>query len=174
MKVLFLDVDGVLNCVEDWIEEDVLGHPFNKGCNQINRTKLALLQRVVNETGCKIVLSSTWRKFFELPVFHAMLKDRGFVSEADVFIGKTPEKFSNSVRGVEIRMWLENHPEVTTYAIVDDDNDMLEVQTPYFVRTDNSRGMSYKDAVAIIAILNGGKERESDDPPKCNRLHLSD
>lgn len=56
VKILFLDVDGVLNTFNDWntlsIDMDI---------RRINRTLVDRLLGVVEQTACKIVLSSTWR-----------------------------------------------------------------------------------------------------------------
>ena len=49
MKVLFLDVDGVLN-------------RCGKSAQGLEEDKVALLKQIVAATGCRIVLSSTWRK----------------------------------------------------------------------------------------------------------------
>lgn len=48
-KVLFLDVDGVLNNYR------------TGGIFTVTKSKLRLLQQIVDRTGCKIILSSTWR-----------------------------------------------------------------------------------------------------------------
>lgn len=106
MKVLFLDVDGVLNYREWFRIHGREDYPLDPVC-------IELVQRIIKETGCKIVLSSTWRNH------------EGSVQELKKYfeiIDKTPH-FS-SFRGDEIKAWLEKHPEVTKYAILDDDNDM--------------------------------------------------
>ena len=50
MKVIFLDVDGVLNSAQD-------GYSIRLKTD----SHLKLLQYIVKETGAKIVLSSSWR-----------------------------------------------------------------------------------------------------------------
>lgn len=52
MKVIFLDIDGVLNSHE-WDTETM--------CGQIHKDKVALLNGVLRVTEAKIVLSSAWR-----------------------------------------------------------------------------------------------------------------
>lgn len=72
MKVLFLDVDGVLNSRT---------HPafgFHKeapGLMGMAPEHGAILQEVLNSTGAKIVISSTWRKYWSLQVIKKMLKE---------------------------------------------------------------------------------------------------
>lgn len=51
MKVLFLDIDGVLNCHD--------ARP-NGYCG-IHPGKVRLLDQIVERTGCRIVLASAWR-----------------------------------------------------------------------------------------------------------------
>ena len=51
MKLIFLDVDGVLNSAE-WLET-------NQG--EIDPAKVRLLKQMIDATGAKVVLSSTWR-----------------------------------------------------------------------------------------------------------------
>ena len=53
MKVIFLDVDGVLNTSKT--NSDIL---------DIDSFRLEYLKAIIDETGAKIVLSSSWVKFF--------------------------------------------------------------------------------------------------------------
>ena len=59
-KVLFLDVDGVLNC---WSTKDRCGSYIG-----IDDTKVALLKEIIDATGASIVLVSTWKdRWFKEP-----------------------------------------------------------------------------------------------------------
>lgn len=136
MKVLFLDVDGVLN--------------WNKTVAYlgINAKMVKRLRRVLNATGAYVVLSSTWRK---LPHSYA-----AFIRKTGIRpISKTPVS-PLGIRGREIQQWLSEHPEVTAYAIVDDDGDMLPEQAPFFVQTSNETGLTDEHADMLIAVLNDG------------------
>ena len=53
MKVIFLDIDGVLNCSKTRNPRKL---PY-----VVDKRLLALLKRMLKRTGAKIVLSSTWR-----------------------------------------------------------------------------------------------------------------
>ena len=60
MKVIFLDIDGVLN-TKDYRENpdvDYFEHP-------ISEIHMCLLEYLVKTTGAKIVLSSTWREYWK-------------------------------------------------------------------------------------------------------------
>ena len=50
-------------------------------------------------------------------------------------------------RGHEIQYWLDIHPEVTNYVILDDDNDFLDTQQKYFIQT--SQNIDHSDCVDI-------------------------
>lgn len=138
MKILFLDVDGVLNMHS------------SGGLYALNRKRLKLLEQIVNETGCEIVVSSTWRK---LP--HTRKKLIFVLSYRGIKIldWTTTNYFKErQIRGDEIQLWLDNHT-VSRYCIVDDDSDMLESQKPYFVKTDGNKGLTEETVGSIIKIL---------------------
>lgn len=66
-------------------------------------------------------------------------------------IDRTPV-FSLGPRGAEIKHWLQNNA-CSCYAIVDDDNDMLPEQSPYFVCTDGHEGLSFQDYSRLCALF---------------------
>lgn len=116
--------------------------------SEFNPESCKILNRIIEETGCEIVLSSSWRldgenrlnslfKHFDLPKIYST----------------TP--CLNTARGIEINAWLAAHPEVTKYVIVDDDSDMEKHQLPYFVKTNPyESGLDNEIAEKIIKILN--------------------
>jgi len=126
MKLIFLDIDGVLNTVDDFFETSYYGHEHNKGNEVISRTKLALLDSIIEDTGAKIVISSTWRLHFRNSQIHEMFKARGFKAPRTTIIGKTndcrigitsgPEYF----RSREISEFLKERDDVESYVILDD------------------------------------------------------
>lgn len=65
MKVIFLDIDGVLNTAEtyDRIEEEYQKTGIKK--IEIDEFRLKYLKRIIDETGAYVVLSSSWIKYFE-------------------------------------------------------------------------------------------------------------
>ena len=138
MKVLFLDVDGVLNTYG------------SGGLYTLTRSKLRRLQTVVESTGCDIVLSSTWRKdWVALRKLKRKLHYRGI----KILDSTTKSYFKErQVRGDEIQLWLDNHT-VERYAIVDDDSDMLDSQKPYFVQTNGEVGLTDLHVDRLIELL---------------------
>ena len=63
MKVIFLDIDGVLNTSQTFI--GIHNEYIEKGIRriEIDLNRLKLLKRIVDQTGAVIVLSSSWKNF---------------------------------------------------------------------------------------------------------------
>jgi hypothetical protein len=96
----------------------------------------------------KVVISSTWRRSFDTRAFKALFN--AIDLPGDRIVGHTPMRgFSDGVRGHEIQLYLDEHPEVTGFVIVDDTNDMVHL-TPHFVHTNFQYGLTDKDADDII------------------------
>lgn len=144
-SVLFLDVDGVLN-------------RCGKSNQGLMTDKCDLLAHICRRTGCKVVVSSTWRRYPHLmesrllPMFRA----RGIEC-----VGQTPmmEKpspgghvYVATARHEEITAWLTEHPEVTQYAIVDDDSD-ADDGTGRYVKTDSYEGLLDSHATELMRLL---------------------
>src|ERR1700722_11282043 len=118
MKVLFLDIDGVVNS-----EQSFRSGPRFRGVIGIEPYMAFLVGRIQLDTGCQIVLSSAWRNWPE--------GER----EIEARIAKLYDRTGHSdsgIRGEEIQTWLDAHPDVDRYAILDDSSDMLPEQLPNF------------------------------------------
>jgi hypothetical protein len=114
MKVVFLDIDGVLNCSTT---RNPRHFPY-----VVDQRLLARLHKLLDRTGAKVVLSSTWRLD---PVGLFAAKHWGVP-----FIGVCPDK-PRSPRRKEILTWLADHPKATRYAVIDDEDDELD-ELPLF------------------------------------------
>ena len=164
-KILFLDIDGVLNterhheyCYKNGIDNsDDYGYLFDA-------VAVKNLARIVNETGADIVISSSW-KYSGLSTLLDMWSERGLPGRV---IDITPDNISNemllhadldnmellSCKGYEIREWLTAHGKnVCSYAILDDEQEMLPEQQNHFVQTNPTVGITEDDAEKAIAIL---------------------
>lgn len=122
MRVIFLDVDGVLNC------QTTLQNA--KRSDVVDPEMVGRLNKIIEATDAKVVLSSTWRLIFGTDkTFNDYLIPAGFVGEV---IGETPNLNirigGNIPRGREIRAWLKQHPEVDQFIILDDVNNMDGLQ----------------------------------------------
>jgi hypothetical protein len=133
---------------------DQFGHLFDERC-------VRWLKYIVDKTDCKIVISSTWRRS-GLSVMQEMWKFRNLPGEViDITSNSWNLKLSElyaepqANRGYEIQEWVNNHPEIESYCIVDDDNDMLKHQI--FVQTKGRIGLDYDTSHSIVKILNHEK-----------------
>ncbi len=159
MKLIFLDIDGVLNCENayrsgecnytNWNWEDGREDHHQSFCSWSKE----LLNKLIEETGAKIVISSTWRSS-GIEFMRKVWELEGMSGE---IIGITPN-FRGDIngytipRGCEIDYYLEhdlkfNHINwdqsvqqeyidksgVENYIIIDDDSDMLYGQRNHFV-----------------------------------------
>lgn len=116
VKVIFLDIDGVLN-------DDSTPTRTKSRLIFIDWEKLLRLKQIVDATGAEIVLSSTWRYDRDNPAYNVdflELQD-AFRQVGLEFYSFTPEDVYRIRRGMEIRAWLEMHPEVDRYIILDDE-----------------------------------------------------
>lgn len=124
------------------------------GVTPIERDKVQILEYIMEQTGALIVLSSSWRgsTYEDLSEFHDELRSVGYSKGRETLIGQTDWK--GSFRGLQIQRYLDVHPEITNYIIIDDDGDMLTTQWSNFVYTDYRYGLCANEAWRGIAILN--------------------
>jgi hypothetical protein len=145
MKIIFLDIDGVLNtsCKR---EGDVF---TDEGI--LNTELVAKLNRLISATNAKIVISSTWRKICTQEEIEKALQSVGFVGE---IVGMTPNS-SHGFRGLEIREWMRGRKDIDNYIIIDDDSDMLLWQANHFFNIDCEFGLTDKIVYKATRFLNG-------------------
>lgn len=142
MKVIFVDVDGVLN--SDGFIDSV------KGSQDIDIKTIRLLKNAVNETGAKIVMDTSFR------YTKSFLKVQEMLLQNGILFDKTP--FIDNERGKEIKQYLAEHKDIEDYILLDDvifpdfDDELLE----HLIKMDdtNSRGigkgLQEKDVEEII------------------------
>ena len=159
MNIIFLDIDGVLNCF-DWYASAEFQSLKTKDDSELDiDPKCAhMIVDLCNQFDAKVVITSTWKLSWYSTV---MRLERGGLPSHYV-IDHTPdylwipiENFDKS-RGAEIKGWLENHPEVTNYVIVDDREDFKEDQIPHFVHVDQTLGLTMENVEQIQNILSKG------------------
>lgn len=144
LRVLFLDIDGVLNSHRSCFALGGISHDASpSGLTQFDPIALAMVQGLCRGAGLSVVLSSTWR-------IHRDWRDLGPQLGLPI-IDRTPRL--SGVRGTEIKAWLDANPGVESYAIVDDDSDMLEDQMPRFVQTRGTEGLLFADVEALAALF---------------------
>jgi len=139
MKTLFLDVDGVLNT------SNLLSSFFisDKRSDPVCLDRLAMVKRIVDSTGCVVVLSSSWR-------LTDTLRNRitTEAANAGVKIYDITPDLPTEDRDIEILTWCELNS-VKTYAILDD----LSLPDPNLFQTTMLDGLTNKIADSIIKHL---------------------
>lgn len=185
MKIIFLDIDGVLNSQKwykhRWEQMDMKEVEERYPFFEFDPEAVQKLNHLVSETGSKVVVSSTWRMGRSVEELQALLNEVGFTGEV---IDKTPVfhdlvGHSYSVpRGCEIDHWLKEKGEfqrinwslekqqeyaerakVKNYVILDDDSDMLYKQREHFVKTSSMSGLTDENVNLAIQILNTPLEK---------------
>ncbi len=129
-KVLFLDHDG---CIALGGEDSDFGF-FNPSCVEI-------LNEIILDTGCEIVVSSDWRTHYDLRALKDIYKDEGVIKTP---VSVTPDLYDRkmniseleNLRAREILTWLKDHP-VDLWCAVDD----MELPLKNFVLTDDKKGL---------------------------------
>ena len=155
MKIIFLDIDGVLNS-SDYRKR--LGIQYFSEI--IDRRKMPLLKNIVDATDAKIVLSTSWRKFWsegesQLDPVGQYINDV-FAENGLTVYSKTPV-MEESGRNAEIKAWLDGKWYVDNYVILDDKDFSWspELRT-HFIRSDlNGDGLEGVQAQETIDVLNG-------------------
>jgi hypothetical protein len=176
MKVIFLDIDGVLNCKNMYVNK--LSTHYNIEDNRYTsfyEPSRLLLNKLIEETDAKIVISSTWR-YDGLRYMKHVWEHENMSGE---IIGITPTLSASwhpVPRGCEIDYWLNekgffqcfwskeqqqraiDESGIENYIIIDDDSDMLYNQRHHFVqvlpspRNDDGFGLEhYNDALKILS-----------------------
>lgn len=166
MKVVFLDIDGVLNS-NYWNGSHQI--EISNG-EYIDEKKVKLFAQIIEKTGAVIVIHSGWRFWFDdklKPTRKGASNLVGMLRKYNLALyDKTPDftteeirrtrKFS-LVKANEIFAWLVSHTEVTNYLVIDDldlHNDELR---KYQIRTDSTVGLTELDVENSIRILNESK-----------------
>jgi hypothetical protein len=147
MKVIFLDIDGVLNCNRT---QNPRKFPY-----VVDKKLLSRLNRLLKRTGAKVVLSSSWRVD---PV--GILAARHWGVPVFDFAPDLPKK----TRRDEVLAWLSAHPKVSRFAIIDDEDDDLD-NLPLF-QPSQKTGLTPEIARGVERYLNG----KTDETMRANLL----
>lgn len=146
MNIIFLDVDGVLNCQLFYSENKDKGETFVE--QNICKMRVSWLNALCKEMDIKVVISSTWRKGKTVDELKEIFLECGATFDV---IDKTPVfRDSDTVRGNEIQRWIKDNSDLLecqyydfhTYAIIDDDSDMLYQQRNNLFLTDSYAGLT--------------------------------
>ena len=165
-KIIFLDIDGVLNYELFYKKEDGPHETrFDYDLANICGDKIKLLNTLIEETGADVVISSSWRKNKTLEELRTLFQHKGFKGN---IIDKTPvlyysdKEYGYSVpRGCEIKAWIGTNKDILSckvsklrYVIFDDDSDMLYWQRNNYIQTDRYCGLTPTNIFKARQILN--------------------
>ncbi|KAF4692564.1 hypothetical protein FOZ60_013048 [Perkinsus olseni] len=134
-KILFLDIDGVLNTV--------------KGGPQVvfDTVLVRRVGEIVQQTGCKVVWTTYWRGFEDY-ITYAFCR----LAElpVDVVVGRTKgtphlnHSASNArvytSRLEEIRAWMKEHPQLVEKYVILDDRDVVPPEDPMLASCSTTLG----------------------------------
>lgn len=160
MKVIFLDIDGVLNSRKYDAERD-----WGKLTN-IDETRLPLVKEIVDRSGARIVLSSTWRVDWDTDPAKCAVEGR-YINDMFARYGlavfdKTPDLGVYASRADEVKAWLDAHDGIESFVIIDDDGFGWGKLSERLVKTSMyiGRGLERRHVDAVLEILNktGGSD----------------
>jgi hypothetical protein len=151
MKVLFLDHDGVICLSNNWggrtkkwvkyqsenldVSKEKKDAPVSVRFDDFDTKAIKILNEILEETGCEIVVSSDWKLQATLEELCDYYESQGIIKRpialtpnlidctvhGNVFIW-SPRWDLEQTRTIEIRQYLHDHPEITHWVSVDDLN----------------------------------------------------
>jgi hypothetical protein len=148
MRVVFLDIDGVLNSADY-----LYSLRRRPGTHKIDPLAVQRLNRITDATGAVIFVSSTWR-IMGLKAIRTLLREHGVTAK---IVGVTPD--DNRIRGLQIAQCINTH-DVDAYVILDDDADMGRLMSR-LVQTDFDHGLTDEHAARAIAVLRKTRRRRA-------------
>lgn len=153
MKVIFLDFDGVLTT--------------SKNYGVLDPEKMDLLWKLVINTGANIVISSSWRALDVPSTIYNLTLGKDYTNTPlkwlSKVVGVTPRPneeefllYDEWSREGEIKKYLECHPEIENFIILDDMEDEFEDPNMIgrLVKTDITSGLTEDHVRNAIKLLN--------------------
>jgi len=145
-KVLFLDFDGPMIPRRAYYlpKQTLIVSKFDP-------VAVALLNSVLDETGAKLVISSTWGKQGK-DIVKPTLEENGISWNRVHEDWVTPRKFS-STREMEIKMWLDKHRDITHWASLDDENLELDGRNVKVSFDDGVQMCHYHKLLELLEVI---------------------
>ena len=158
MKLIFLDVDGVLNYGGCKARSAT-------GCLGIEDEKVKLLRQIIDQTGAIVILTSTWKTEWFPSAFIEDLPKEGQYLERQlakhkVYIRAKTEDPEWARRGRGILDFINHWPhDVESFVILDDESFDFEFEgiDDKFVHTSFADGLLPEHVEKAVSILNGCK-----------------
>lgn len=153
MKVIFLDIDGVLNSdnyMHELIDKNVYEYE-NDIYQFIDENAVNIIVDLCKQYDLKLVITSSWRHFNLSSTIDYFKKNENkklhplipYIIDVTPRIFVEMDDYSHDfvMRGEEIYVWLMKHP-VDNYVILDDDSDMLDEQILNFIQINRETGLT--------------------------------
>ena len=135
MKVIFLDIDGVLNTNSD---------------REISNDKLKLLSELVSKTGADVVLSSSWRNWWNNPIINIpgsfITNWKNQFLDNNISITLTTEL--ECPKNLSIEKFIIQH-DVKHYVVLDDE----PIDIANLVKTNGDVGLTQSDCLKAAQLL---------------------
>jgi len=149
MKVIFLDHDGVICLSTEWgsrrnkqkkwdgkkLSMTMDEFPLEYRFDNFNKKAVKILNEIIEETNCEIVVSSDWKNWCTVEEMGIYYESQGIIKKPIDF---TPSENVCTIQGdnfmwskewgleqtrsIEIKQYLNDHPEITHWVSVDDLN----------------------------------------------------
>ncbi len=144
MKIIFLDLDGVLN---NWYHPDL-----------IDEKNALVLKKILELSKAKVVITSSNKYSFQrkgqktieesfLAHYLKILQEMG-ITPFDL----TP--YCEEDKGIEIKAYLKSNPEIVDFVVIDDEPVSLDL-LKYQVLPDLYKGLSPEHIKPVLDILDG-------------------
>ena len=146
--VVFVDFDGVLND-DEWLR---------RTAHEMSPTHVARLNDLCLKAGAAVVVSSGWRCFTALDDLRALLSRAGLTVPVPVLGAVECDCDPDCGRAKHSERWLDAHPEVRRWVVLDDEYPWLGPKwRGRVVMTDGAVGLTGADAARALAILTEGR-----------------
>lgn len=149
MKVIFLDIDGVLCSGRSGAAYDGYPKPTDVTTwDKFDRVAIDLLRAAIIKTNAKIVLSSSWRESVSIPTLEYCLGIK--------ILDTTRIAIEDDMRGNQIADWLQSNPDVTRYAVLDDEDNLTAEQMDRLCRTSKRNGFllgHYEELLELLGAM---------------------
>jgi hypothetical protein len=147
MKVIFLDHDGVICLSTEWggrykkqnkwggrkLSMTPIEMPIEYRFDNFNKKAIKILNEILEETGAEVVVSSDWKRWCTVEEMGKYYESQGINKKPIAFTPNLSEckNYDDSfpwerqwdleqTRSLEIKQYLQDHPEVTEWVAIDD------------------------------------------------------
>lgn len=171
MKIIFLDIDGVLNSISGSVANHYLTkYKSSTQADGLSVEAIGLLKFVVDMTGARIVISSTWRSHGGPDWFNGVFESYGW--RRPKILDITGPNRSGHIRGDQINDWLRSiNNEYDSYVCIDDDSDFYPDQN--LIHTPGVYGFQLHHALKCIDILGLIDVEENEKTISDLKLHVN-